>query len=134
MIRTEDQNKKLWGLLKRHCLNNDSEERAKLANTFSEGRTDHTSELTDDECENLIKYLSETLLVKERTLERLRWRLWFVFSESKYEQFRYKNRNGKVQPNFTVITEYCKTHWNKTIADMSERELEKYIAIVKHWK
>jgi hypothetical protein len=56
-----------------------------------------------------------------------------VFAESKYPEFRLAGYE-KLKPCFSAITNYCKTHWGKAIPEMSERELEKYIAIVKDWK
>lgn len=63
---------------------------------------------------------------------RMRWRLWFAFSESRYEQFRYKETYGK--PNYATIKEYCIEHWGKEPADMTLTELRKYISIVTKWK
>ncbi len=63
---------------------------------------------------------------------RLRWRLWFAFTESKYVAFRYKGRKGK--PDFARIKQYCLEHWGKEPADMTLDELRKYIAIVAKWK
>jgi hypothetical protein len=66
------------------------------------------------------------------TIKRLRWRLWFVFAESKYDAFRVDK--NKKKPNWHEINKYCREHWGKEIGDMTEAELAKYISIVKKWK
>ena len=63
---------------------------------------------------------------------RMRWRLWFAFAESKYEEFRYRGNPKK--PYFKNIKEYCLNHWGKEIANMTKEELSEYIAIVTKWK
>lgn len=68
----------------------------------------------------------------EEAMRRLRWRLWFVFAESKYEQFRYKG--NKKKPHYKNINKYCLEHWGKEIGDMTKEELSEKIAIVSKWK
>lgn len=63
---------------------------------------------------------------------RMRWRLWFLFAESKYEEFRYKGRPNK--PHYQAIKDYCIKQWGKEPKDMSKHELRKVISIVKKWK
>jgi hypothetical protein len=70
--------------------------------------------------------------LREESMTRMRWRLWFLFAESKYTQFAYKGDRKK--PCYEVIKKYCREHWGKEIKDMTEPELSKYIAIVKKWK
>jgi hypothetical protein len=72
--------------------------------------------------------------LQEESMRRLRWRLWFAFSESKYEQFHTTDSRGNVLPNFKEITKYCIKHWQIEIKDMTERELSERIAIVRKWK
>lgn len=70
--------------------------------------------------------------LKEESMRRMRWRLWFVFAESKYEVF---SENGKgLKPHFDNIKAYSLKHWGKEIKDMTEKELSKNIAIISKWK
>ena len=69
--------------------------------------------------------------LENQALTRMRWRLWFAFTDSKYAHFRYKGRSGK--PDYAAIKKYCRDHWGKEPADMSLEELRKYIAIVNKW-
>jgi hypothetical protein len=68
----------------------------------------------------------------EEAMRRMRWRLWFVFAESKYENFRYNDDPKK--PHYKNINNYCKEHWGKEIGEMTKDELAKHIALVKKWK
>ena len=68
----------------------------------------------------------------EETMRRLRWRLWFVFAESKYDQFCYKGNRKK--PHYGNINTYCQSKWGKTISEMTKTELSEKIAIVTKWK
>lgn len=132
--RTEEQNKRLFKLLKQHGFEGDDEARAKMAKMASVNRTAHTSELTIAECDALLIHLSDTLTRRLDTMRRLRWRLWFAFRDSKYEAFKGDvGRDGKRMPNYKLIDSYCNEQWKTTIAEMSEKELTKYISIVKKW-
>lgn len=71
--------------------------------------------------------------IKEETLRRMRWRLWFAFRDSGYKQFCYVRKDGKVEPLYEGIKEYCREHWGKEIGTMNERELSRYIAVVNRW-
>lgn len=64
-------------------------------------------------------------------MNRMRWRLWFSFAESKYKQFAYKGSN---KPHYANINAFCMKHWGKTIAEMTKDELGKYISLVRKWK
>lgn len=68
----------------------------------------------------------------EAAMRRLRWRLWFAFAESKYDEFCYKG--NKKKPHWNNIKKYCLEHWNKEIGQMTKEELSEKIAIVKKWK
>ncbi|MDD3079119.1 MAG: hypothetical protein PHH37_08445 [Paludibacter sp.] len=68
----------------------------------------------------------------EAAMQRMRWKLWFSFAESKYVEFRKENNTKK--PNYHIINNYCKEHWGKEIGEMSKSELQEKIAIVKKWK
>ena len=70
--------------------------------------------------------------LKNEAMIRMRWRLWFVFAESKYEQYRYKG--NKKKPHYKNINAYCLKHWGKEIGEMTKDELAKHIAQVKKWK
>ena len=71
--------------------------------------------------------------LKEESMRRMRWRLWFAFRDSKYTQFR-KAIGGKLYPNYETIKAYCLKHWGKEIKDMGENELNRRIALVIKWK
>jgi hypothetical protein len=71
--------------------------------------------------------------IREEALRRMRWRLWFAFRDSKYMQFRIIV-NGKLNPNYMKINEYCLRHWGKEIKDMGPKELNRRIALVLKWK
>lgn len=131
MVRSNAQNNRLWELLTKHEMHRDSDSRAKLAKHFSQWRTTHTSELDENECEALINYLQETWDKKQDELRRLRWRLWFVFAESKYEHFRVKDSK---HPNYNIINDYCEKYWGVKVGDMTKKQLQEKIAIVKKWK
>ena len=70
--------------------------------------------------------------LREESMIRMRWRLWFLFAESKYTEFCYKG--NKKNPHYENIKKYCRERWGKEIKDMTDDELSKYIAIVKKWK
>ena len=124
--RTTAQNSQLFGLFNKYGV--DTDMRAVIAHNASNGRTTHTSELSYDECQAVI----DGFLAEEKKLNRLKWRLYFVFAESKYEAYRVDNNTKK--PNIQNIHTYCQKHWNKTPETMSARELENYIAIISKWK
>lgn len=71
--------------------------------------------------------------LKEESMKRMRWRLWFAFRDSKYAQFKNVYR-GNVYPHYNNIKEYCLKHWGKEIKDMGEHELSNRISIVLKWK
>ena len=71
--------------------------------------------------------------LQEEAMRRMRWRLWFAFRDSKYDQFKYMHK-GNVYPNYAKIKEYCLRHWGKEIKDMGYNELSNKISIVLKWK
>jgi hypothetical protein len=77
--------------------------------------------------------MNTALRLKEESLRRMRWRLWFAFRDSQYTQFRFVRRDGRIEPMYENIKAYCREHWSKEIKDMDEKELAKYIAIVLKW-
>lgn len=77
--------------------------------------------------------MNTVLRLKEESLRRMRWRLWFAFRDSQYTQFRFVRRDGKIEPMYENIKAYCRERWGKEIKDMDEKELAKYIAIVLKW-
>ncbi len=72
--------------------------------------------------------------LKEESMRRMRWRLWFAFRDSKYTRFRQSDGRGGLNPNYQTIKEYCLKYWGKEIKDMTENELTNRIAIVNKWK
>lgn len=71
-------------------------------------------------------------------MQKMRWRLWFAFRDSKYPEFSTvitsKKRGTQVNPNYDKINEFCLEKWGKKIGDMTQEELAKYINLVKKWK
>ena len=70
--------------------------------------------------------------LQDEAMVRMRWRLWYVFAESKYPEFRY--HDNKKQPDFNNIRAYCLKHWGVEIGNMTKEELQEKIAIVNKWK
>jgi hypothetical protein len=70
--------------------------------------------------------------LREAEMTRMRWRLWFLFAESKYKEFAYKGDPKK--PYYAKIRAYCLHHWGKEIGDMTHAELSRFIGIVRKWK
>lgn len=70
--------------------------------------------------------------LQEDALTRMRWRLWYAFAESKYEEFCYQG--NKKKPYWKNIAAYCLKHWGKQIGEMTKDELQEKIAIVGKWK
>jgi hypothetical protein len=70
--------------------------------------------------------------LREEEMIRMRWRLWFLFAESRYTQFAYKGNPKK--PCYAKIREYCIRHWGREIGDMTRAELSRFIGIVRKWK
>jgi len=68
----------------------------------------------------------------EKAMIRMRWRLLYVFAESKYPEFRY--HDNKKQPDFNNIKTYCLKHWGIEISNMTKEQLQEKIAIVSKWK
>jgi len=77
-------------------------------------------------------------MLREESMRRMRWRLWFAFMESGYKSFRIEERDKKgnlrVKPDYDSIKKYCLKYWNKEIKDMTDQELSERIATVKKWK
>jgi hypothetical protein len=69
-------------------------------------------------------------------IKSLRYKLLWTFRDTGYPQYEDTTSfyNGKTNPHFININNYCKTHWGKYISEMDKKELEKYINIVKRWK
>ncbi len=133
MKRTPAQNKKLWQFFAQLGMDKDDSIRASLALQYSNGRTDKTEELEVWECRSLISRLAEQAGERNVFIERLQWGLRMSFANTKYENFSYMSPKGK-RPHFAEIDTYCLKQWKKRVTEMTEKELERYIAIVKKWK
>ena len=121
MKRTLHQNRQLFAIFGNLGISPDI--RADLAYHFSRGRTTSTSELTKEECDQLIESLNKETKRTNETLSRLRWKLIFSFKDSGYKGFC--TAEGKV--DYTAINKYCQEHWGKSLAEMNSEEFNKYI-------
>jgi len=129
MKRTAAQSKRLYALLSK--LGIDAETKSELIYNYTQGRTIHSSELTIDECDKLIRQLQQIYQDSEayrnhRILNNTRWKLIYSLRDK-----GMCTDDGK--PDFQRIHDYCIHYWHKHINDMTIDELNKYIGIVRKW-
>lgn len=130
MKRTARQSKILYTLLGK--LGIDADTKAEMVLGISNGRTGHSSELTQEEMALLIARLQQLYSKTEqyrnnRVLNNTRWRLIYALRDK-----GMSNPDGT--PDYDRIHHYTQHYWGKHINRMTLRELNKYIGIVKRWK
>ncbi len=131
-IRTLAQNKRLYQLLNTLRLNND-DAKAGLAFSYSNQRTDKTSELTVAECDELIKHLEGQIAQTDLiTIKKKRSKVLFLAVKAgmgEAKKVNYAKFNA-----FMLNKSVCK----KPLVDYSSAELDKLITqlnqIIKHNK
>lgn len=129
MKRTNAQSKRLYALLRK--LNIDNDTKVDMVYSISCGRTTHSSELSYTECKLLIDKLQELYKTteayrKERTLNNTRWRLIYALRDK-----GMATPDGK--PDYDRIHKYCLHYWHRDINAMTLDELNRYIGTVRKW-
>ncbi len=130
MKRTQAQNKIFYRLINK--LGIDADTKAAMVLSISNGRTEHSSELTAEEMALLISRLQQNYIQTEsyrqdRIQNNTRWRLIYALRDKGMAK-----PDGT--PDYERIHRYANQYWHKNINDMTLRELNKYIGIVKKWK
>lgn len=120
-LRNLEQNKILHSLLSK--LGKDAKKKQAFALQVSNNRTCHTSELTESECDELIKMLQAQVNDQQKVaadkLHRARWRLRFALCN---DWGFAKLIKGQNKPDFARIDEYSKKYWHKLIDEMTYDE------------
>lgn len=120
----------LYALLRKLGL--DAEVKREIILNVTDGRTEHSSELTAQEMAMLLNKLQQQAVGQEayrqqRVLNNTRWRLIYALRDK-----------GMVlsdgTPNYDRIHSYIQHYWGKHINQMSLPELNRYIGVVKRWK
>lgn len=120
----------LYALLRKLGL--DAEVKREIILNVTDGRTEHSSELTAQEMAMLLNKLQQQAVGQEayrqqRVLNNTRWRLIYALRDK-----------GMVlsdgTPDYDRIHSYIQHYWGKHINRMSLPELNRYVGVVKRWK
>jgi len=130
MKRTARQSKIFYTLLKK--LGIDADNKAAMVLSVSNGRTEHSSELSAEEMAILINRLQQLYRQTEqyrydRVLNNTRWRLIYTMRDKGMAL-----PDGT--PDYERIHRYTQHYWGKHINKMTLTELNRYIGVVNHWK
>jgi len=123
MKRTLSQNKKLYKLLH---ITGMASLKNELILQYTHGRTEHSSEMTIDECTQLIKKLEELYEQKKESIQCDKLRKTII---SLYRTIGY-NIEGKA--DMIRIQEDVKNYWGKYLNDYNKEELIKIISVLKN--
>ena len=131
MLRSSTQNARLHTLI--NSLGIDKETKAGLVYQYTAGRSDSSADLTYQECQQLIKDLSQKLLksaqdkANTNKADRLRKKIISLFRE-----MNYQTEAGKADMQRIKATLLHK--WGKDINRYTEAELRRIIAVLqKDW-
>jgi len=130
MRRTAQQSRIFYALLRK--LGIDGDTKSAMVYQVSNGRTEHSSELTREEMALLIASLQREVMKtekyrQERILNKTRWRLVYALRDRGM-------RKADGTPDFDRIHQYTQHYWGKHINSMTLTELNRYIGVVKRWK
>lgn len=130
MKATKAQIKMLHALLSKLGL--DAGLKREIILNATDGRTEHSSELTAQEMAVLLNKLQQQAIGHEayrrqRVLNKTRWRLIYTLRDKGMAL-----PDGT--PDYNRIHSYIQHYWGKHINHMSLPELNKYIGVVKRWE
>lgn len=140
MKRTATQNRRLYGLLNELGISADI--RAGLASDFSGGRTEKTSELTIDECNNLIGSLNAEKQRRKQSADQRTQRLRRSLIACIYdlpEKLKFWHTDGERKRfDAKAFDEFLQNSKKspfpgKKLNDLKLNEINKLIAIMKKW-
>ena len=130
MQRTADQNKALYALL--GALKIQEEQKEALVWSYSNERTTHSSELSFQECEKLIRFLKsmqdQVKSRKDAAAAKMRFRFYYILRDKGWLPELPNNEILERLDAFTVKI------WHKAASQMNEKELGTHIGIINRWK
>lgn len=110
----------------------DSDAKRDMVYNLTDGRTEHSSELTAQEMAMLLNKLQRQAIGHEayrqqRVLNNARWKLIYALRDKGMSL-------ADGTPDYDRIHSYTRHYWGKHINQMSLPELNRYIGVVKRWK
>lgn len=133
MKRTAAQNKALHGLLTK--LNIADEHKAELVLSFTEGRTEHSSEMTYAECQLFIQWCQSQAREEEDKCQRMRRKVLAICHDLQWYKCDSSGalikHLGRPVLDFVRIDAFCKERGNahKPLQQHTSAELTKLVTI-----